>query len=307
MGGKNIEQQFFQFIYKRQLIWYRRFILREPFPWTDDNILQTYKFINMYRELDRCTQYIVKKLSGITDRHALLLNIVFYRFFNLFELYEMLEIEPMYKMDEQQAKILIRRFDLLKQSGKVIFNNAYIISPGAQKIPKHIAILHTITQVNFDDLIQKMDASASPKESFDVLLQIPLAGPFLAGEFWTDLTYFHFFQQGWTDNDFVSIGPGAKWGLKILYGAMTPKEYLQKLRHLHTVQQEALPTIHESLQEKLPWKNIAYKQAESNVPFLSLTNMEGALCEFRKYWNLRQGRGRKRYYHLHETQKRGRS
>ena len=77
-----LEQEFFSFIYERQRIWYRRFVRKDAFPWTKDTILQTYKFINMYRELDRCTQYIVKKLSAVQDRRMLLLNVIFYRFFH---------------------------------------------------------------------------------------------------------------------------------------------------------------------------------------------------------------------------------
>ncbi|PIN93379.1 hypothetical protein COU54_03200 [Candidatus Pacearchaeota archaeon CG10_big_fil_rev_8_21_14_0_10_31_24] len=57
-----IELDFFKFIYKRQLIWYKRFVLHQKPPWIFDTILQKYKIINMYRELDKCTIYLIKQL-----------------------------------------------------------------------------------------------------------------------------------------------------------------------------------------------------------------------------------------------------
>ena len=44
-------------------------------------MLSTFKIINMYRELDKCTIYLVEKLKGVTDRKVVLMNFVFYRFF----------------------------------------------------------------------------------------------------------------------------------------------------------------------------------------------------------------------------------
>jgi len=68
------------------------------------------------------------------------------------------------------------------------------------------------------------------------------------------------------------------------------------LKHLHKLQEEILPTINKDLNEPLPWIDISFKKASSNIPFLSLTNIEGALCEFRKYHRLKQGLGKRRYF-----------
>lgn len=293
-----LEQEFFSFIYERQRIWYRRFVKKDSFPWTKDSILQTYKFINMYRELDRCTQYLVKKLSGVQDRRMLLLNIIFYRFFNLPDLYEMLGIEPFEHLDAKLLKKLDLRFQKMKKSGTAIFNNAYVISPGASRQAKHRSILKNLSLLDkkLDGMIEAIGVCKTAEESFAILLQVPLSGPFLSCEVWTDLTYFGFFKQKWNDNDFVNIGPGAKWGLEIMYGKMLKEKYTQKLQGLYEMQKTVLPTIHKKLKTSPTWKTIAYKDAVSNYPFLSITNIEGALCEFRKYCNLKSGKGRRRYY-----------
>lgn len=294
MEVRPTEFAFFSFIYRRQLIWYKRFVLKEAPPWTDDVILKTYKFINMYRELDRCTLYILEKLKKTKNRETLLLNSIFYRFFNEDQLYEHLGIEPLLKIDEEMKQQLIEKFSQLKKK-QPLFNNAYLISSGG-KGEKHVNILNTLSELEFNKVIAEVDKTRTPEEAHAILTSIPMVGPFLACEIWTDLTYFKWFKQGWNDNDFVNIGPGAKWGLEILYGKQSNNELKQKLQRLHEMQEEVLPTLHEKIEGKRSWKEIAYKQAYSNYPFLSITNVEGALCEFRKYWNLLQSRGKRRYF-----------
>jgi hypothetical protein len=48
---------FYDYINERHAIYLKRFI-GEPPPWTDDEILQTYSFCNVYRELDKVTVWI---------------------------------------------------------------------------------------------------------------------------------------------------------------------------------------------------------------------------------------------------------
>ena len=48
---------FYNYINERHAIYLKRSI-GEPFPWTDDEILQTYSFCNVYRELDKVTVWI---------------------------------------------------------------------------------------------------------------------------------------------------------------------------------------------------------------------------------------------------------
>jgi hypothetical protein len=249
----------------------------------------------MYRELDKCTQYILKKLEGF-DREKLLANVIFFRFFNQANLYEKLGIEPFDKIDEKCKKKITAGINKLILRKEPLFNNAYIISGETGK-KKHISILDNMEKIKIDELTERLDKSKFPEESLKTLTMIPQVGRFLACEIWTDLSYFGFFRQGWNDDDFVNIGPGAKWGLEIIHGKSSKKELQKRLFHLHLIQRKVLPEIHKELGENLSWEEISYKEAFSNKPFLSLTNIEGALCEFRKYWRLKEGKGKKRYFH----------
>lgn len=285
-----LEKEFFEFIYKRHLIWYKRFKLHEEPPWTSDEILKTYKIINIYRELDKCTIYIVKKLKNITVRRTIFLNIVFFRFFNLFNLYEDLDIEP---FDNVEKKELIQKFNSLKEQGRPIFNNAYLICSGKPNQKKHVAVIESLEDFSkkIDIFITQLDKAKTPRESLEVIQQIDMVGPFLACEIWTDLTYFDFFKQKWTDNDFVNIGPGAEWGLEIVFGKkLNKKEQYEKLDYLRGLQDKYLLTMHKELNEEPSWNKIKY------LDKISITNIEGCLCEFRKYWNIKHGIGKRKYF-----------
>lgn len=279
-----IEEHFFAFVFERQRMWHRRFVLKQPAPWTDDPILSTYKFCNMYRELDACTMYLLDKLTETTDRRTQLLNIIFFRFFNLKNLYEALGVHLLQRVNTLE---LLPRFDAMKKKGP-IFNNAYIISPGQSREPKHVTILRNLEDLDVEALMSRLDQAETPEAAHAGLCRIPLVGSFLAGEIWTDLTYVKFFSQGWTDDDFVAIGPGAAWGMDLVAGRkLRASERESFLRRLYERQGANLPDH---------WHDIAYTEAYSNAPLLSLTNVEGALCEFRKYVNLSQGKGRRRYF-----------
>lgn len=294
---ENREKDFFQFVFDRQLVWYNRFCDNQ-IPWTQDMVLKRYKFCNVYRELDKGTAYIIEKLKDIGDRKIIFQNVVFYRFFNKYNLYEDLNINIIKEFGSKQSKILIKKFDNLKKIGKTIFNDAYLISGNKTNEAKHIFILKNLQKFfeeqNLEKIINRIAFIKTPQESLEIIKEIPSVGNFLAYEIWVDLTYFNFFKSSWTDNDFVNIGPGAKWGLELIYNKkLKSKELLEKIYHLYNVQKKYFDKIKK---ENKSWLDICYEKCFSNYPYLSIRNIEHSLCEFRKYLRLKEGLGKKRYY-----------
>lgn len=284
---ENKEKEFFDFVYNRQLIWYKRFVLKENPPWTNDKTLQRFKILNVYRELDKGTIYLIKKLKDLGDSKIILLNVVFYRFFNRFNLYEKLGIGILEDFSDKKKNELIKSLNKLRKL-EPLFNDAYLIA-GKKNEEKYLSVLDSLTFLweNIEKIIVGISNAKEAKESFGIIKELPLVGSFLAYEIWTDLTYFGFFKQGWTDNDFVNIGPGAKEGLNIIYG----RSNLSNLKKLHEIQEKFL-----SEKRNPTWNQIHYEDAFSNEPLLSLRNIEHSLCEFRKYYNLGKGKGKKRIF-----------
>ena len=76
--------EFFRTMFERQMIWKRRFLDQAPRPWTEDPILRDYKFTNVYRELDRNSQWQIRNILlddslSLTD---LVWKMMVFRYFN---------------------------------------------------------------------------------------------------------------------------------------------------------------------------------------------------------------------------------
>jgi hypothetical protein len=302
MSFKEMLKNFFSFVYERQLIWYKRFVLKEAPPWTDDPILQKYKFCNVYRELDKGTIYLIDKvLRPLGDCPDTLLNVVCYRFFNSYGFFDW--IGGTLQSENFNFKDLEEKLDSLKLKGYSLFNNAYLITgvPFNHKYrpyEKHVQVLLILQWLNerLDSLYREIKSASRPEDVMETLKRIPHVDDFLAYEIWTDLSYARIHK--WTDDDFVNIGPGAKVGIDYLLGihknnkiTLSKEVYVSICKYLRNKQRHFFNEF------QIPFEAVAYVGAYSNAPYLSLRNIEHALCEFRKYWNLKVlGRGRRRIF-----------
>ena len=96
MNEKMIER-FFNWINERHMIYLRYKVDGDSWPWTEDKILQEYKFTNVFRELDTGTIWLRENwLEPFHDHPKLFFNICLYRQFNWWPTAEFLgfAIEP---------------------------------------------------------------------------------------------------------------------------------------------------------------------------------------------------------------------
>jgi hypothetical protein len=263
--------------------------LKLPPPWTDDEVLRKYKILNVYRELDACTQYIVNKLAPVKDRKTILINLVFFRFFNKKNIYEELGIELFTKMDDEGEKVINKILADRKAAGHTIFNNAYTTPPGKRGVIKHETRTKSVKYLSehIESTMVFMDEAEDLNDASNLLVNtIDWVGEFLACELINDLAYLKFFKQNWTDNDLVYLGPGTAWTIKYLCGEKLGKEEQKEfLLELYQLQKEHLTNRSE-------WLEVCYKNSCTPAPLLSITNLESAMCEFRKYKGIPEGRGR---------------
>lgn len=74
--------EFFAYARERHLVHLRR-SAGEPAPWTDDPVLQQYRFCNVFRELDATTQWFAGHVRGpLKSKTEVLLATVLFRLFN---------------------------------------------------------------------------------------------------------------------------------------------------------------------------------------------------------------------------------
>ncbi|HEG8094291.1 TPA: hypothetical protein SFZ49_001971, partial [Campylobacter jejuni] len=127
----NRVKEFFNFAYLRHLIWYRRFKLKMDKPWTDDETLRTYKFLNVYRELDKGTIYINNYVKNIATDEGKLVAIILYKFYNTVDIFERLGVSPSdFTTDTKSlSQKLISGYKNLSDD-KPVFNDAYLVTAG---------------------------------------------------------------------------------------------------------------------------------------------------------------------------------
>src|SRR5580693_8773694 len=78
---------FFYFLNERHRIYLNR-KAKKPWPWTKDEILRTYKFTNVYRQLDRVTEAWTHRWINLLHKGAkmsdgdIFFHLCVFRFFN---------------------------------------------------------------------------------------------------------------------------------------------------------------------------------------------------------------------------------
>ena len=90
---KEVYDLYWYFAYERQNIFIKK-LNGEPYPWTNDEILNTYKFCNSYRVNDRVSQYLLKNViyNGINySKETMLFRIILFKLFNKESTWELLK------------------------------------------------------------------------------------------------------------------------------------------------------------------------------------------------------------------------
>jgi hypothetical protein len=292
---------FFEFIYDRHLIYFKKEILKESSPWTEDYVLKTYKSCCVYRELDRGSKYIINKIcnSSYTDETKLF-NIVAYRFFNLDQTFDGRVfdtiLDPWFFDFKKYEEILNNK--VKEKLG--IWNNAYIIASSRinKNIEpiKHLQVLSVLESLskNIEQFVADFKSKSTAEEQILKIQEIPMVGPFLAGQIMLDLGYAGVTKFG--NNDWVVVGPGAWHGLVIIFGEenITDKNCKEKVKYLALLQEEMFSYL-KDIKGKDWWK-IKYPTPYFKSDYLSLMDYQNSLCEYRKYYKLTRGLGKKRYY-----------
>ena len=80
--------QLADFMVERQEIWFKKEILKQPYPWTEDDRLKKGFFTNVYRDEDKTTKAVFKVLDTLKEPYLILYNIFCMNFFILFEFHQ---------------------------------------------------------------------------------------------------------------------------------------------------------------------------------------------------------------------------
>lgn len=277
----NKDLKFWEFVKERLNIYYRKEIRKDPFPWTDNEILREHKFCNSQRHLDSGTRKLLDNVieNELMLDHVKIMNICFYRMFNSAQHFELFgfvnswEIEKDYFLELCENHI---------KDGHKIFNNAYAIR--APK-PKYKNIIEALAKADYCKIRASVKNDPPEKAIQTIKDEIEHCGDFIAGQIYLDCTYNKDLTNH-TGDDFLIVGPGALEGLRMIYGEdFSGYDPESIVRHL--------------------WELQPYISKVRNYPRLSnyingrlsLMDIQHCLCEYRKYLKWSNGQGIRRKYH----------
>lgn len=205
-------EQFFLLAQERYRIKLRR-DRREPGPWTDDPVLQKYRFCNVHREHDKTTQWFREKIREPLAQHPgpVLVSTVAFRWFNRIETGERI----LYMLKEGDWSSNYVREQLAGVSPLV--TGAYMVkTPAAMN--KLEGIIWCMDQFFGMGMMQRL-ISGMPDERetlqgfHRVLTQAPYLGEFMAYEIVSDLRWTCLLRNAPDIMTWANPGPGCARGL----------------------------------------------------------------------------------------------
>lgn len=211
-----VYDSYWRFAAERHAIFERRLAGAEA-PWTDDPILQNFRFTNVFRAVDRVSQYLIREIQYRSDRSQepteVFFRTILFKLFNKIETWELLE--------RQVGLLSWRAVDLNKLSaaldhalacGRRVYSAAYIMPPpNLGHVRKHANHLALLAMMMGQGLPEQITKARSLSEVYDLLKAYPGLGSFLAFQYAIDLNYSNILQ--FKESDFVIAGPGALDGI----------------------------------------------------------------------------------------------
>ena len=288
-----MRDEFFRYAIERHRIYMRRQAC-VPKPWTDDPVLQTSRFTNVYRELDRTTVWF---RENVRDRLRMevevLLATVVFRWFNRTTTGEALFLQRDVEGESAFALFLDRgepgilRDAILRYCGSGPYvTGAYTINTisaprGLSKLDGVINLIGQWMDLHKDwrTFAEGMAATGS-MESFCDWVRSPCLGEFMAYEVACDLRWTILLERAPDINTWANVGPGALRGLNRIHGRPVAQgapqsRTLAEMRDLLEASREAWP-------EGPGW------------PAWELREVEHTLCEWDKYQRVKEGSGQTR-------------
>ena len=273
-------KEFYEFMCKREEIRLKK-ETGAPWPWTDDKILQTYKFTNVDREHDKTTRWMREHWTGPNLNEPLgkqLFNCAFFRYFGTIEFAEAVGWQARF----DSIRIIQLATNRLS-AGMRVFTGAYVITNQGISAPKQEVVcnlfLRPLWEIK-DSLAALALNSKSWETTANRMRQLKGFGGsgFMTKEVLQDAMHTPVLSKCKDRNTWCPLGPGARRGLNRVfdYDIKAKRSEKQMLRELLAI-----------------FGQRAFHWPEHYIE-LDLHCIQFQLCEFDKYERVRLGEGRPR-------------
>jgi len=229
---------YFYFVQERMRIFWEQNI-GNKISLSNDPILNTYKFTNVYRATDRVSQYLIKDVI-YQDRNVefdevdILLRIILFKIFNKPETWIFLEskLGPLCR-----TSFNLRLINMLLEERRIshpIFNNAYMMT-GTHSKYNYLTFKHEkwLQMVNDEllagKILYKVAKASSLEEAYLLLINCSFIGEFLAYQYIIDFNYSEVLS--FDENSFVKAGIGAIRGIKKCFKSLGGRSFEEAIRY----------------------------------------------------------------------------
>ena len=168
-------KHFYNWLTERYEIHVKKDIKRLSKPWTNDPVLQKYKFCNVRREHDRESRWLIKNIvnSGLSYENKLL-NIILFRLINKSETIKIFGLIDFNELNLDNLRYKLENF-ARQNRNYVYFSNAFFMSgpkTAANKIFRHennmvIKMMLLVKKYRDMGLIEKINMAKSQKDVFN--------------------------------------------------------------------------------------------------------------------------------------------
>lgn len=278
-------EEFYRFIRAREQIRLNR-ETGMPWPWTDDEILQSFKFTNVKRAHDRTTRELITLYEAHHDAtpEVKLLNCAVNRYFGTFEFAHAHGWLSSFN-DDDRAHLAILAEER-RDNHLPVFTGAYIVTSGGMSGAKSDTVIREYLAPLWEQSDRLVDIAMEAQSWRDLIAamrSVPgFAGSgFMAKETVLDLAFCEFWKTSdglpQDKNKWCPVGPGGRRGIARVLG-LGP--------HGRQVDDEQCQDVLQELFEhRLKWWPPSWVELE-------LHDIQFQLCEFDKYERARLGEGR---------------
>jgi hypothetical protein len=222
---------YWRFAAERQRVFHAR-AAGEPSPWTADPVIGRHKFTNVYRAADRVSQHLIRDViyAGRQDADEMVFRTLLFKIFNRIETWELLvrELGEIPSWERYEFDAYERILTAAMHRGQCVYSAAYIVpNPAYGEARKHGNHLRLLEQAMTIELAALLVEAKGLRAVYELLVDLPSFGPFLAYQYAIDLAYTPVVAA--KEDEFVVPGPGALDGISKCFldtGGLGPAEVI---------------------------------------------------------------------------------
>lgn len=215
-----VYELYWTFASRRQAAFEAR-LAGQSWPWSDDPILQTFKFCNVYRAADRVSQFMIRDVAYGADPETTprdrIFQITAFRTFSKIATWTALvaELGGAPRIHHLRSGDFERALDAVRARSGGLYTGAFILCANKafgydEKHRNHAALFNHMFLENA--CAERVLQAPSLRDVVELLQRFPLIGPFMAYQIAIDINYSDLID--FSENDYTQAGPGALRGLK---------------------------------------------------------------------------------------------